>query len=176
MAGLIGFLVLNRKILSSHMYHISQTINTTNQKIHSHDQMIKMIVNLGSKKDDKNDDSSPKIINLHNTLLMCIVDATENDLLHGEGKSVIRKVCSSSVKSYSTLFSCSVRAMYNKGHRTQNQRLMLKPYITEINLWVGYKRCYNNYFNENIVNKVHDWIEKHPLFLYNQPPCPTAYS
>ena len=47
MKGLIYFLVFNKKKLSSHMYQISQNINTTNQKIRFHDQMSKMIVNLG---------------------------------------------------------------------------------------------------------------------------------
>ena len=32
------------------MDQISQNINTTNHKIHSHDQMSKMIVNLGINK------------------------------------------------------------------------------------------------------------------------------
>ena len=47
MKGLIYFLVFNKEKLSSHMDQISQNINTTNHKIHSHDQMSKMIVNLG---------------------------------------------------------------------------------------------------------------------------------
>ena len=57
---------------------------------------------------------------------MIIVDATENDLSNAEGKSGTRKVCTSSVSLSSTLFSCSVRAMYNRVHRDQKQRLMLK--------------------------------------------------
>ena len=32
------------------MAHISEHINSSNYKIHSHDQMKKMIINLGSNK------------------------------------------------------------------------------------------------------------------------------
>ena len=56
------------------MYKISQHINYSNQKIHYYDQIRKMIVNLGSNKGDKNDDSSPKLTHLHNILLMSIFD------------------------------------------------------------------------------------------------------
>ena len=45
-----------------------------------------MIVNLRSKKGNKNDDSYEKNTHLHNTLLMLIVDTPEKDLSHGEGK------------------------------------------------------------------------------------------
>ena len=41
---------LNDKKLSSHMDHISEHINSLNQKFHSYDQMIKFILNLGSNK------------------------------------------------------------------------------------------------------------------------------
>ena len=47
MKGLIYFLVFNKKKFSSHMDQISQNINTTNHKIRFHDQMSKMILNLG---------------------------------------------------------------------------------------------------------------------------------
>ena len=49
------------------MSHMSQHINSTNYKIHSYDQMIKKIVNVGIKKCDKNDDSSPKLTHQHNS-------------------------------------------------------------------------------------------------------------
>ena len=48
--------------------------------------MIKMIVNLGSKKDDKTDDSSPKLTYIHNSLLMSIVENPEKYVYHGKVK------------------------------------------------------------------------------------------
>ena len=49
---------------------ISEHINYQNHKIHSYDLMRKMIVILGSKKGDNNDNSSPQLYCLHNLLLM----------------------------------------------------------------------------------------------------------
>ena len=60
---------------------------------------------------------------------MVIFDTPEKDLTHGEEKAVTRKVHESSVNSSLTLFLCSVSAMYNRVHRDQNQRLMLKSFI-----------------------------------------------
>ena len=54
------FFVPNNKKLSSHMDQISEHINYSNHKINSHDQMIKMIVNLDIKKGENNDNSSPQ--------------------------------------------------------------------------------------------------------------------
>ena len=58
------FFVLNKKKLSSHMDQISEKFNSSNHKTHSCDQMIKMIVNLGSKKGENNNNSSPQLIYL----------------------------------------------------------------------------------------------------------------
>ena len=91
-------MVYHSKRLSSNIYQIIQHINTTNHKIHSDDQIRKMIVNLGSKKGDKNDDTSPKIMDQHNDLLLDIVETPERDVSHGEGNSHTRKVGTSSVK------------------------------------------------------------------------------
>ena len=44
------FFVINSKILSSHIYQVSQHMKSTNHHIYYCDQMIKMIVNLGSKR------------------------------------------------------------------------------------------------------------------------------
>ena len=41
-------------------------------------------------------------------------------LSRGEGKSVTIKVHTSSVELYSILFSCSMRAIYNRVHHAQN--------------------------------------------------------
>ena len=85
------------------MAQISEHINYSNQKIHSHDQMIKMIVNLGSKK-GQNKDASCQITHLQNSLLISIVDTPENYLSNVDRKSDMIKVRTSSVKSSSTLF------------------------------------------------------------------------
>ena len=74
------FFVLNDKKLSSHIDQISEHINYSNQKIHSYDQMRKMIVNLGTKKCENNNKSTCQLSHLHNLLLMSIVDTPENDI------------------------------------------------------------------------------------------------
>ena len=78
---------------------ISEHINSSNHKIHSYDQMRKIIVTLGSKKGNKYDDSSTKLTNIQNELLMSIVATHEKYLSHGEIESVTRKVCLYSVES-----------------------------------------------------------------------------
>ena len=74
------------------MDQISEHINSSNNKIHSYDQMRKMVVNLGSKKGKNNYKSSPKLTCLQNSLLMSIVDTPEKDLSNFEGKYYMRKV------------------------------------------------------------------------------------
>ena len=73
----------------------------------------------------------------------------------------MRKVHTSSVNSSSALFSCSIHSMYNIVNRSQKQHLMLKSYIPGINLLIGPRRNYDPP-PENIVNKLHVWIEKYP--------------
>ena len=64
-----------------------------------------MIVSLGSKKGGRGGDKSfPELTHLQTSLLMIIVDTPERDLSNVDGKFDIRKVCTSSVKSSSTLF------------------------------------------------------------------------
>ena len=75
--------------------------------------MIRMIVNLGSKKGENRDNSYPQITRTQNSLPMPIVENPEKDLYNDDRKYDMRKVRTSSVKSSSTLFSCSIRAMYN---------------------------------------------------------------
>ena len=43
----------------------------------------------------------------------------------------------------------------------KNQRLVLKSCISGINSFICPKRHYCNLFSVNIVNRLHDWIEKH---------------
>ena len=62
------------------MAWISEHINSSNCKIYSHDQMSKMIVNLGSKKCENNNNSTCRLGSLHNSLLISISDTPENDL------------------------------------------------------------------------------------------------
>ena len=59
MAGFFVIFVINDKKLSSKIAQISEHINYT--KNHSCDQMSKMIINLGSKKGDNNDNSPTQI-------------------------------------------------------------------------------------------------------------------
>ena len=69
------------------MAQISQKINSTNIKNHPSDKISKIIVNLGSKKGDKNDDPPhPQLYLLQNSLLMIIFVTHEKYLSHGEGK------------------------------------------------------------------------------------------
>ena len=68
------FFVLNDKKLSSHIDQISEHINYSNQKIHSYDQMRKMIVNLGSKKYENRNDPTCQLYHLQNLSLLSIVN------------------------------------------------------------------------------------------------------
>ena len=54
------------------MAQISEHINSSNQKIHSYDQMSRIIVNLGSKKVKNNNNPYTQLTYLHNSLLMSI--------------------------------------------------------------------------------------------------------
>ena len=60
----------------------------------------------------------------------------------------MRKLRTSSVKSSSTLFSCSIHAMYNKFNCSQKQRLVLKSYLPGINTSIFPKRHDDNIFSE----------------------------
>ena len=133
------FFVINRKKLSPHMDQISEYINFSNHRIHSYDKMRNMIVNLGSKKGKNNNNHSPQLTRIHNSLLITIVDTHENYLSNIEGKYDMTQVRTSSVKPSSTLFLCSVRAMYNIINK---KTLMLKSYIPGIDSMIGPKRNY----------------------------------
>ena len=79
------------------MDQISQHINIKNHKICSYDQLIKMIVNSGCRKGDRNDSSSPKVTDIHYSLLLSIVHTPEKCVSHGEVKSLTRKFRTSSL-------------------------------------------------------------------------------
>ena len=95
--------------------------------------MSKHIVTLGINKGDNNGSSCPQLSCLHSSLLIRIFDTNEKHLFNVEGKSDTKKVRTSLVNSSSTLFSCSIRAMYNRVYRAQNKYLMFKWYITGLN-------------------------------------------
>ena len=65
------------------------------------------------KKGDNNDNYSPQLSHINNSLLISIFDTPGKGLSRVERKAVTRKVCTYLLNSYSTLFSCSVREMYN---------------------------------------------------------------
>ena len=96
------------------MAQISEHINYSYHKIHSYDQMSKIIVNFGSKKGENNENSSRQLIHIHNSLLMIIFDIPTKYLSNVNRKSDMRKVRTYSVKLSSTLFSCSIYEIYNK--------------------------------------------------------------
>ena len=95
--------------------------------------MIKIIINLGSKKCEDKNKSTCQLNHLQTSLLMIIVNTPEKDVSKIDRKLDKRKIRTSSINSSSALFSCSIRAMYNRVHRAQNKSLILKSYIPGIN-------------------------------------------
>ena len=61
------------------MAHNSEHINYSNQKMHSYDKMIKMIVNLGSNKCKNNNNPTCQLSHINNFLLLSIVGTPEKD-------------------------------------------------------------------------------------------------
>ena len=93
------FFVLNDEKLWSHIDQISKHINYPDQKIHSYDQTIKIIVNSDSKKVENNDNYSTQLTRLYNSSLTSIVETTEKNLWNVDKIYGMRKVHTSSVKS-----------------------------------------------------------------------------
>ena len=106
MAGVVDFFILNSKILSTHLDQISHHINSTNHNIYSYDQISKIIINLGKKKGDNNDKSSPKLTDLQNYLSMIIFGTPKNDVYQAKRNELTRKMCTYYVNSSSSLFLC----------------------------------------------------------------------
>ena len=71
---------------------------------------------------------------------MSIVDTPKKDVSNVDRISDYGKICISLIDSSSTLFSFSIRAMYNKVHCYQNKRLMLKSFINAINTSIFLKQ------------------------------------
>ena len=86
------FFVRNDTKLSSHMAQISEQINSSNHKMHSHDCIGKMIVNLSNKKFKKNNNSTGHLNNIQKSLLMSIVDSPEKDVSNVDKKIDKRKI------------------------------------------------------------------------------------
>ena len=141
------------------MDQISEHIYSSNKKIHSYDQMRKNIDNLGSKKCENNNNSTYQLRQLKNSLLISIVDTTENYLPNVDSKIRHGKSTYIFIKSSSTLFSCSIFAMYNRVNRAKKQRLVLNLYLPWINTSIFPQRHYENIFSEILVNELYYWIE-----------------
>ena len=115
MTGIIFY--IHDKKLSAHINQISECINSCNHKIHSYAQMIKMVINLGSNKCEEKYNSTCQINHLQNLLLISIVYTPEKDVSKVYREIDKRKMRTSSINSSSTLFSCSIRAIYKRVHR-----------------------------------------------------------
>ena len=82
-----------------------------------------MIVNLGRKKGKNSNQSSPQLTRLKHSSLMSIIKTPEKYLSNVECKSDRWKARTSSVNLSSTLFSFSIRAMYNRLNHEENVSL-----------------------------------------------------
>ena len=150
MEGIIVIFVLNDSKLSSHMFHISQYINSSNKKIHSYDQMNNMIIDLGSNKCENNNKSTRQLNHLQNQLLKIIVETPENDVLNVDMKLDKRKILTSSIKSSSALFYCPIHAMYN----------IINPDLKNVSCWSHILLGLIHQFYQNKILKI--------IFLKNQ--------
>ena len=104
-ASLLFFVINDMKLLS-HMYQISEKINSSNHKIHSYDNMGKMIVDLSNKKFKNSNISTGHINHIQKSLSMSIVDTPEKDVSNIDRKLDKIKVCTSSIKLPSTIYYC----------------------------------------------------------------------
>ena len=111
--------------------------------------MGEMIFNLGNKKCENNNNSTGHINRIQKSLLISIVDTPEKDVSNVDSKLDKIKVFTSSINAL-TLFSCSMRAIYNMVHCAQNKRLLLKSYIPVINTSIFPKKHYGNIFSETL--------------------------
>ena len=67
MAGVTVIFILNNKKLSFHMAQITEQNNSLNHMIHSNDQRIKKIVNLGLRKAQTSSDPISKLMRLYSS-------------------------------------------------------------------------------------------------------------
>ena len=85
-----------------------------------------MIVNLSNKKCKNNNKSTGNLSHIHKSFLIIMVETPEKGVSNFDRKGDKRKIRTSLINSSSTLFSCSIREIYNIFHLAQNERLMLK--------------------------------------------------
>ena len=116
MEGIIAIFFSNDRKLSSLLAQISEHNNSLNHKMHFFDKISKMIVNLGSRKCEYKNNSICQLNNIQNLLLMGTSDTPKKDASNVDRNQDNRKVRTTSIHSSSTLFSCSILAMYNKSH------------------------------------------------------------
>ena len=112
--------------------------------------MGKNIVNLSNNKYKNNNNFTGNLNHTQKLLSMIIVDTPQKDVSNVDRKLDKRKILTSLIKSSSTLFSCSICAIYNRVHCAKKQRLMLKPFIPAINTSIFPKKHYENIFSERL--------------------------
>ena len=81
--------------------------------------MCKIIVNLSNNKFENNNNSTGHLGYIQKSLLMSIFDTPEKDVSNIDRKLDKNKIRTSLIKSSSTLFSCTIRAMYIRLHSAQ---------------------------------------------------------
>ena len=79
-----------------------------------------MIVNLGSKKCEKNNNSTCQLNHVHNSLLMSMVDIPEKYVSNVDSKLDKRKIRTSPINLSSTSFYCSIYTIYNRVYCAKN--------------------------------------------------------
>ena len=77
------------------MAQVSEHINYSNHKMHYHDQMGKMIVNLSHIKFENNKNSTGHLNNIHKLLLMSIIGTPENKVSNFDRKVDNKKISTS---------------------------------------------------------------------------------
>ena len=165
MAGVI-MIFLNNKKLSSLMAQISEWISYSNQKNHSHYQMRKILLTEVVMNNKTKTTTHAKSVIYIIRCWWVFLTPLKRMYQMMIWKSDMIKVRKSSINSSSTLFYCSICAMYNIFYCAQNKSLMLKSYIPGINTLVFIKRHYDNIFSEKLVNELHAWIENHPNVIH----------
>ena len=86
------------------MAQISEHINSSNNKIHSYYQMVKIIVNLSKQKFKNNNKPLGHLNQIQKSLLMSIFDTPEKYVSNVDRKSDKRKIHTSLINSSSTFF------------------------------------------------------------------------
>ena len=112
--------------------------------------MSKMIANFINNKWGENNKTTDRINQIQISLLMSILDTPEKTVSNIDWEADKRKICTSLIKSSSKIFSCLIRAIYNRVHCAQNKRLMLKSFIPAINTSIVPKKYMKISFLKNV--------------------------